>query len=143
MGDKIFWVALTIALSAGEAATAGLTVIWFAIGALAGLAAAFLGFEIWVQLVVFVAVSGLSLALLRPVTAKHFFTPRSPTNADRVIGKEAQVTQEINNEAGQGQVLILGQTWTARSQLGVVIPAGVMVRVLRIEGVKVFVEAVV
>jgi len=40
MGDKIFWVALTIALSAGEAATAGLTVIWFAIGALAGLAAA-------------------------------------------------------------------------------------------------------
>ena len=118
MGDKIFWVALTIALSAGEAATAGLTVIWF-------------------------AVSGLSLALLRPVTAKHFFTPRSPTNADRVIGKEAQVTQEINNEAGQGQVLVLGQTWTARSQLGVVIPAGVMVRVLRIEGVKVFVEAVV
>lgn len=142
MGGKVFWLALTIALAAGEAATAGLTVIWFAIGALGGLAAAFLGCELWVQLVAFVVLSGLSLALLRPVAAKHFSIQRSPTNADRVIGREAQVTQEINNTAGQGQVVIMGQTWTARSQLGVVIPAGVTVKVLRIEGVKVFVEAI-
>lgn len=143
MGDKIFWVVLTIALAAGEAATAGLTVIWFAVGALAGLAAAFLDFELWVQLVAFVVLSGLSLALLRPVAARRFFIQRSPTNADRVIGREAQVTQEINNVAGEGQVLVMGQTWTARSQLGVVIPAGTKVKVLRIEGVKVFVETAV
>lgn len=142
MGDKVFWVALTIALAAGEAATAGLTVIWFAIGALGALAAAFLGCELWVQLVVFVAASALSLALLRPVAARHFFTQRSPTNADRVIGREAQVTEEINNVAGQGQVVIMGQTWTARSQMNVIIPAGARVKVLRIEGVKVFVEKI-
>ena len=34
-----------------------------------------------------------------------------------------------------------GQVWTARSAQNVVIPAGTDVRVLRIEGVKVFVEA--
>ena len=83
----------------------------------------------------------LCLAAVRPLAKQLLNSRVEPTNADRVIGKEAQVTQEINNEAGQGQVLVLGQTWTARSQLGVVIPAGVMVRVLRIEGVKVFVEA--
>ena len=44
MGDKIFWVALTIALSAGEAATAGLTVLWIAIWAPASLGAAILVF---------------------------------------------------------------------------------------------------
>lgn len=143
MGFKVFWLAAVIALCAGEAATVGLVCIWFAAGALGAFMVACVGGPFWLQLVVFAAVSTAALALVRPAVSRFVHPKRSPTNADRVIGKEAQVTQEINNEAGQGQVLVLGQTWTARSQLGVVIPAGVMVRVLRIEGVKVFVEAVV
>ena len=83
--------------------------------------------------------SGLSLALLRPL-AKRFLTPGySATNADRVIGQEAVVTLEINNLLGQGQVKIAGQSWTARSQDEEIISAGETVKVLRIEGVKVFV----
>ena len=62
------------------------------------------------------------------------------TNADRVIGKTAIVIQDIDNIEGKGQVNISGQIWSARSQQAVVIPAGTEVKVLRIEGVKVFVE---
>ena len=49
-----------------------------------------------------------------------------------------------SNRAGwsSGQVNVSGQIWSARSQHDVAIPAGAEVRVLRIEGVKVFVEAV-
>ena len=143
MGFKVFWLAAFIALSVGEAATVGLVCIWFAVGALGAFFAACAGAAFWLQLIVFAVVSALALALIRPLAARFLHTDRSPTNADRVVGQAGLVTETVDNGAGTGQVNVLGQTWTARSQLGVVIPAGVMVRVLRIEGVKVFVEAVV
>jgi len=136
---KVAWLALLILFSMGEAITVGLTSIWFAVGSLGALLCALVGGGVWLQVGVFLALSGLTLALVRPL-AKKFLTPGySATNADRVIGQEAVVTQEIDNLRGQGQVNIAGQTWTARSQDDAVIPEGTLVRVLRIEGVKVFV----
>ena len=139
MTMKITWLALLILFSAGEAITVGLTSVWFAVGALGGLVCALVGGNIWIQIGAFLLMSGLSMALVRPL-AKRFLTPGySATNADRVIGEEAVVILEINNLLGQGQVNIAGQSWTARSQDESIIPAGEKVRVLRIEGVKVFV----
>ncbi len=140
MTMKIAWFALLILFSVGEAVTVGLTSVWFAVGALGALLCALVGGNLWLQLGVFLALSGLSLALVRPL-AKKFLSPGySATNADRVIGQEALVTQAIDNLHGQGQVNIAGQTWTARSQDDTMIPEGTLVRVLRIEGVKVFVS---
>lgn len=136
-----FWLIAFIALAAGEAATAGLVCIWFAAGAVGGFLVAVLGGQFWFQLIVFAAVSALALALVRPAASRFIRPKRSPTNADRVVGQPASVTETIDNEAGSGQVCVLGQVWTARSAAGVVIPAGTQVKVQRIEGVKVFVEA--
>ena len=139
MTMKIAWLALLILFGVGEALTVGLTSVWFAIGALGGLVTTLLGGGIGAQITVFLVLSGLSLALVRPL-AKRFLIPSySATNADRVIGKTAVVTLEIDNLKGQGQVSIAGQSWTARSEDGTPIPAGKTVKVLRIEGVKVFV----
>lgn len=135
-----FWLIAFIALVAGEAATAGLVCIWFAAGAVGGFLVAVLGGQFWFQLIVFAAVSALALALVRPAAARFIRPRRSPTNADRVVDQTAVVTETIDNEAGAGQVNVMGQVWTARSALGVVIPAGTQVKVQRIEGVKVFVE---
>lgn len=141
MGLKVFWLAVIIALCAGEAATVGLVCIWFAAGALGAFLAACAGIQLWLQLIVFAGVSALTLALVRPAAARHIRPRRSPTNADRVVDQTAIVTEAVDNGAGTGQVNVLGQAWTARSELGVVIPAGTQVKVRRIEGVKVFVEA--
>ena len=135
-----FWLIAFIALVAGEAATVGLVCIWFAAGAVGGLLVAVLGGQFWFQLVVFTAVSALTLALVRPAASRFVRPRRSPTNADRVVNQSALVTETVDNEAGTGQVNVLGQIWSARSQLGVVIPAGTQVKVQRIEGVRVFVE---
>ena len=135
-----FWLIVFIALVAGEAVTVGLVCIWFAAGAVGGFLVAVLGGQFWFQLIVFAAVSALALALIRPAASRFFHPRRSPTNADRVVNQTAAVTEAIDNEAGTGQVNVLGQIWTARSELGVVIPAGSQVKVRRIEGVKVFVE---
>lgn len=140
--QKIVWLVLLLAFAAGEAATVGLTSIWFAAGALAALIAALLGGAMWLQIALFLAVSLLCLAAVRPLARRHLNNQVEHTNADRAIGQEAQVTEDIDNIRGKGAVIIRGVTWTARSEDGSAIPAGTMVKVLRIEGVKVFVERV-
>jgi len=142
MSPTTIWLIAMILLVIGEVLTVGLTFIWFAVGALGGMLAAVFGGELWLQIVVFLALSALSLALVRPLAARLLLPNREATNADRVIGQPAVVTQAIDNVEGKGMVKIAGQIWSARSEHGAVIPEGAEVRVLRIEGVKVFVELV-
>ena len=138
----IFWLAAFIVFAIGEAVTVGLVSVWFAVGALAALFATALGAGLWLQITVFLGVSALALALFKPLSSKFLKPKISATNADRVIGAAAVVTETIDNTQAQGQVRVNGQVWSARSGQDIVIPAGTDVRVLRIEGVKVIVETV-
>ncbi|MBD5097960.1 MAG: NfeD family protein [Clostridiales bacterium] len=140
--QKIVWLALLLLFAVSEAVTVGLTSIWFAAGALVALIAALLGGPLWIQITLFLAVSLLCLAAVRPLAKRHLNDRVEPTNADRVIGEEAQVTEDIDNIHGKGAVIIRGMTWSARSENDSIIAAGARVRVLRIEGVKVFVEPI-
>lgn len=139
---QIIWLVLLIVFAASEAATVGLTSIWFAAGAFTALVAALLGGPLWVQLTLFFAVSLLCLIAVRPLAKKHLNSRVEHTNADRVIGAKAQVTEDIDNIHGKGAVVIREMPWSARSEDGGPIAAGTMVKVLRIEGVKVFVEPI-
>lgn len=136
----IFWLGAFIVFAVGEAVTVGLVSIWFAVGALAGLFATALGAGLWLQIAVFLGVSALALALVKPLTGKFLRPKTSATNADRVIGASALVTETIDNAQAQGQVKVNGQAWSARSAQDIVIPEGREVKILRIEGVKVMVE---
>lgn len=140
--QKIVWLVLLLLFAGGEAVSVGLTSIWFAAGALTALVAALLGGALWIQITLFLAVSILCMAAVRPLAKKHLNSKVEHTNADRVIGAEAQVTEDIDNIHGKGAVIIRGMTWSARSQDGAPIPTGTLVKVLRIEGVKVFVEQI-
>ena len=62
------------------------------------------------------------------------------TNADRVLGQTARVTETIDNTVPTGAVYADGKTWTARSASGRVIPKDTLVKVQRMEGVRLFVE---
>ncbi len=139
--NYLIWLVAVAALVALEAATLGLTCIWFALGALGALLVSFLGVSFLFQGVVFVVLSAISLILLKPFASKHINSKRVATNADRVIGAEAVVTQDINNELGQGLVKVGGQIWSARSADDKqIIPSGSHVLVKNITGVKLTVE---
>ena len=138
--QKIIWLVLLLLCAGAEAATVGLTSIWFAAGALCALIAALLGGPLWLQIALFLAVSALCLLAVRPLARRHLNSKVEATNADRVIGEQAQGTAAIDTIHGKGAVVIRGVAWTARSEDGAPVPAGSLVRVLRIEGVKVFVE---
>lgn len=142
MLPSAFWLIALIVLLVGEAITIGLTFVWFAVGALGALIVSVLDGALWLQVVIFLALSGVTLALARPVFARFLKTSHAATNADRVIGQTAVVTEQIDNLSGTGQVNVAGQIWSARSAHDVVIPRETEVRVLKISGVKVLVEAI-
>ena len=134
------WIAIMALAAFVEAATPILVSIWFSVGALVSMLAAYFDASITVQLLLFVFVSIAALVGLRPLT-KRFINPHIvPTNADRLLGGKAQVTETIDNNHAVGAVYIDGKTWTARSEDGSVIPAGEQVEVVRMEGVKLFVR---
>ena len=134
------WIAAIIIFGVAEAATAGLTSIWFVLGSVAALIVAICNGPIWLQISLFFVVSIVTLAATRPLVAKLMKKDIKPTNADRVLGGLARVTERIDNDVPTGAVYIDGKTWTARSADGSAIEKDEMVRILRMEGVKLYVE---
>ena len=138
----IFWIAMLVILIVVEAVTAQMVTIWFAAGALAALVVALLNGPLWLQIVLFLLISLLSLLAIRPLASKYLNSKVEPTNADRIIGAETRVVEPIDNLQATGAVRISGMVWSARSENDTPIPEGTLVRVLRIEGVKVYVEEI-
>lgn len=137
------WIALTIVFVIAEAATAQLTTVWFALGSVVALILAACGVKsLAVQIVVFIAVSAISLIATRPLVKKMLQKRVVATNADRNIGETGITISEINNLEAKGEVKVKGVVWTARSENGEVIPEGSKVRVKNIEGVKLIVETI-
>lgn len=136
----LFWLAALIVFLVVEGATVGLVSIWFAGGALSSLIAAAAGAPIWMQIAVFLVVSAILLALLRPFVQKLLTPKKTATNVDRHLGKTALVTEEINNLLETGCVKLEGVSWTARSMDNTVIPVGETIIVHHIEGVKLMVS---
>lgn len=136
----IIWLILFVVFLAVEAATVTVVSLWFAGGALAAMAVSLLGGSTGLQIVVSLAVSATLLALLRPLVRKYLTPKLTRTNIDSIIGTVGPVTIAIDNVTAAGQVKLGGMTWTARSTSGAPIPEGTLVKVDRIEGVKVFVS---
>ena len=136
------WLGTVVLFGAVEAATAGLVSIWFAAGAVAGLIAAWLGAGVAVQVVLFAVVSAAALAVTRPLVRRYAAGKAVPTNLDRVLGDTGRVTETIDNARSAGAVYVDGKTWTARSDDGAVIPQGTTVKILRMEGVTLFVKKI-
>ncbi len=142
MTAVIWWLIAVIVFLVAEAATVALVSVWFAGGALLALIAAALGAGIAVQIAVFTVTSCVLLALMWPLAKKRLNSRHVRTNADRLIGREVLVTEQVENLKETGEVKVNGVLWTAVSADGSVIPAGALVRIERLEGAKVYVRPV-
>lgn len=144
MTMTMFWLIAMVFFLIVEAVTVGLVCIWFAAGSLAALLCAMLNAPVWLQIVLFLIVSAVTLYYRRPLVKKYVNNKIEPTNADIVIGKECRVTEAIDNIAGTGAVYVDGKTWTARSENDdETIPEGALVTAQRIDGVKLIVASAV
>lgn len=138
----IIWVAAMVVFGIAEAATVNLVSVWFVAGSLAALIVQLLGGSPLLQIAAFLVVSAVLLALLRPFARKFVSPKRTATNADRVLGQEAYVTEAVDNLRETGAVKLDGKVWTARAMNGENLPVGTLIRVVKLEGVKLYVVPV-
>ena len=137
----VFWLIAMVVLLVIEGVIPGLVSIWFAAGALAALLLSLVGAPLWLQIVLFLAASVVLLVLTRPLAKKYVNSRTMPTNADRIIGMDCLVTEEIDNLRGTGAVSVDGKTWTARmDRVDGTAPKGAVVKAQRIEGVRLIVS---
>lgn len=137
--DSIIWLIIFLVLLVIEIITLGLTTIWFAAGALVAFATTLFGANQMIQIIVFLAVSVITLVLTRPIAVKYFSKNIVKTNVDELVGKIAQVTKTIEEDE-VGEAVLAGESWIAKSYDGKIIKEGTRVRVVEIRGTKLIVE---
>ncbi len=136
-----FWLILTVILAIIELATVGLVTIWFAAGSFVAMFFAAFGASLPVQIAVFVLVSVICLAAVRPLAAKYLNNNIEKTNIDSVIGRKLIVKTQIDNLKESGKVEYEGSIWLARSEdNNIIIPEGTEVTVVRVDGNKLIVR---
>lgn len=141
MNLTLLWLIIFVLCIIVEIATMGLTTIWFAGGSLIASVVAAVNGSVWLQIVLFLAVSFVLLYFTRPIAVKYFNKDRVKTNVESMIGRQAIVISEINNLQGIGQVTVGGIEWSARTlQEGITLPVGSVVVIRSISGVKLIVE---
>lgn len=135
MAAWVLWLIAAGLFAAGEAVSYDLVLLMFAGGALGGFAVALVGGATALQLIAFIVVSAVLLALVRPIAQRHL-TERSPLQLDGVdilIGRTARVTQPIDSMGGR--IRMGADEWTARSQnSGEHFAVGDTVRIVQVEG---------
>ena len=93
------WLGLMVVFLITEAVCAiHLVSIWFAAGAFVAMIAAALGAGLWLQVTLFLLVSGALLALLWPMVKKFLRPNLKKTNLDSIIGTSGLVTVTIDSE---------------------------------------------
>lgn len=133
----INWFIAFVILILIELFTVNLVTIWFAIGTIASLLTSLYTYSVFIQLIVFIVVSIVSLIVTKPLIKKLKIREFVPTNSDRVIGEVATVTKAIEKDKN-GEVKVLGNIWTACSDSKIAV--GAKVKVLAIDGVKLIVK---
>ena len=133
------WLITFLVLTFIELITVNLVSIWFAIGAVAALISSYFTDNIYIQIIIFIVVSSISLILTRKIVSKLRGNDFEKTNLDRVIGKVGIVTEEITR-LEPGEVKVDGKKWSAISTKK--IDVGSKVEILSIDGVKLKVKEV-
>jgi membrane protein implicated in regulation of membrane protease activity len=136
MDAWVLWLIAAAIFGVGEILTLGFFLAPFAIGALVAAVVAAVGGGTIISWVVFLVVSVILLAALRPLARSHRKQPPAlRTGTAALVGRSAMVIERIANDEGVGCVRIDGETWTARAyDEDEIIEAGKRVHVMEIRG---------
>jgi membrane protein implicated in regulation of membrane protease activity len=114
MYAPLIWLVVALGLAAAETLTGDLSLLMLSGGALAAAGSSWLlGLPLWADGVVFLVVSVLLLALVRPTARRRLTVGRGPSEPIRELeGKHALVLDRVDGQ--RGSVKLEGEVWTAR-----------------------------
>ena len=126
------WIALIVICAALAVLTRKNIFVSLAIGSLAPLVMDIFKVDLVFQIIAFVAIS-LIFAI---VFAKRPGV-KSADGVDSIVGNRCVVVERIDGEAGCGQVMVNGQSWSARAvDESATYEIGETLKVVAVEGVK-------
>ena len=130
----LIWLIAAGALAAAETTTLTFVLVMFAGGALGGSITAALGGPVLLQWIVALLTTAVLVAGVRPIARRHLVAGSGVvTGPDALVGQEAVVLSPV--DAHDGRVRLNGGEWSARAyDANQVIPAGTVVRVMKISG---------
>jgi membrane protein implicated in regulation of membrane protease activity len=132
--EWVWWMVAAGVLAVGEIFTMGFFLGPIAVAAVASAIVALVGGGVALQWIVFIAMSGASLVVLRPIARRHLRTPSQlRTGAAALVGARATVLERVDGDGGT--VKIGGEVWSARSyDEDQAFEPGARVEVLQIDG---------
>ena len=135
------WLVISLFFFILEIATTGFLIFWFGVGGLVATLCSLVIKNVIVQTLIFIVTSTLLTIFTKPLVDKYVKTTNTTkTNAYSVEGKVGKVTKDIEPIEGRGQVIIDGETWSAKSFDDSFIPKGTEIKVESLNGVKVIVK---
>lgn len=134
------WTGLAIVMGIGEIFTAGFFLLPFAIGAAVSAVLAWVGVGVLAQWLVFFGVSIIALTYLRRYIDRQDRGDQPRVGANRWVGSNGIVLEEIDPDAATGMVRVENEEWRATSLRGGTIPAGARIAVRDVRGARLVVE---
>jgi membrane protein implicated in regulation of membrane protease activity len=136
MDGWVIWIIVACAFGVGEIVTTSFFLAPFGVGAIAAAIAAAVGAPAVIAWAVFLVVSIVMLAVVRPIAKAHLRTPpQIRTGTAALIGRRVMVVERIANDEAVGCVRVDGEIWTARAyDEDQVIEAGTPVHIVEIRG---------
>jgi membrane protein implicated in regulation of membrane protease activity/DNA-binding ferritin-like protein (Dps family) len=137
------WVAAAVILSIGELLTVGFFLLPFAVGAAAAAILAFIGVSVPIQLVTFVVISVIFLAVLQRFAKREQESDvPAQAGADRYVGRNAIVLEPVHRFDTGGMVKMGTEEWRAKVDSDIEIPTGAVVRIVEVRGTRFVVEPI-
>jgi membrane protein implicated in regulation of membrane protease activity len=132
------WLGTAAVMAVGEMITAGFFILPFAVGAVVAFLLSWFDAPVGVQWAAFVAISVVSLIVLRRFTADREGV-QHPVGANRFVGKRGLVLEQVDRVAAEGRVRMDTEVWRATTE-GAPIEKGTEVRIVGVVGSRLLVE---
>ena len=136
------WTLLALGFGVGEIFTAAFFLLPFAIGAAAAAVLAWFGVGLLAQWFVFFGVSLIAFAYLRRFIVAQDALDQPRVGANRWVGMEGVVLQDIDNDEAVGMVRVESEEWRAVSDDGGLITAGARIKVVDVRGARLVVTPI-
>lgn len=134
------WITVAMICGIAEMLTPAFFIAWFGVGALVAAGLSLLHVAVPWQVAGFVTVSLVLVLSTKRFAARWMRSSRpQDTNVYALQGKSGLVVQAIPDR-GTGQVRVDGELWTAVSEDSGRVPAGVLVTVVKVDGVHLLVK---
>ena len=139
----LLWTLISVLALILEVSSGTFYLLCFAIGAACAIVSSLLAIPFWMQVLVFIVFSAISVYAVRPVVVRYLHKEGQsrPSNADALLGREGLVIEPIA-EGQPGYVRVDGDEWKAVSAAGEPIEVGTRVRVVGRESIIVSVERI-